>query len=213
MNIDKNLNIVVPVYADDEKTIKAYVHSTPLSVEVVEQHFLIIGQTFNAIFKQGLGETAGPRYAMMMLKRIAKTTKEWEDDKGRPGPAQDLIEEMRRMTMVAIRNGASWQAVPLQVARDKKVLTDEEVAEVENVIVFFTVVSATLRRGEKREMIEAASALWGAQTSSLNSTAFTASLMTSTAIASSGEKSPAPATAADASAIATVDGKPSPMPS
>lgn len=214
MRIDRALNLVVPVYEDDGKTVRAYVHSTPLSTEQIERHFMLLGQTFNAIFKQGLGETAGPAYAMMLLKRIATNTGEWQGKDGTPGPGQELVEEIRRMTMVsAPKVGGGWEPVPLQVAVERKVVSAEDKAEVENAIVFFIVVSATLKHEQRREMIAAASDLWGARTSSLNSTEFTSSLATSTATGSSGETSHAAAADTSGSATATVDGKPSSIPS
>ena len=61
--------------------------------------------------------------------------------------------------------------------------------EVENAIVFFIAVSATLNRAERKPMLESACGLWSAQLSSLNASAFAASLPRSTGTGSSGETS------------------------
>lgn len=233
MRIDKSMNLIVPIYGDEvaktdsegkpvmkdgrpvkEAPVIAYVHSTPLPEEQVEQHFLLLGQTSNAIFRQGLGDTAGPRFAMMMLKRLAENTRQWTNEDGTPGPGQMLIEEIRRLTMIAApRQGGGWEPVPLQVAVDRKVISAEDRREVENVIVFFIVVSAALPKKDRDEMIDGLCGLFGVRTSSLNSTAFTTSLTTSTATGSSGATSPARASADSGSANAVVDGKPASVPS
>lgn len=215
LRIDKRLHFVVPIYEDDEQTVRAYVHSTPLSREVVDQHFLILGQTFSAIFNQGLGAAAGPGMAMRLLRQLAQKTGVWEDDSaaGVVGVKNGLVEEIRRLTMVIAPSENGWQPIPLQIAVDRKIIGDEDRAEVENAIVFFIAVYATLNRAQRKEMIETASALWGARTSSLNSTEFAASLPTSTATANSGETtSPAPASEEPAPAAATLDGKPLSVP-
>jgi hypothetical protein len=233
MRIDRKLNFVVPIYGEEKvktdadgrpikgqdglpivhQPVLAYVHSTPLAAEIVDQHFLILGQTFSQIFNRGLGAAAGPGLAMRLLKKIATDTRVWEDSPdGERGVKNGLIEEIRRLTMVIVPEGAKWQPLPLQIAVDRKILNDEDRAEVENAIVFFIAVSATLNRAERKPMLETAAGLWSAQLTSLNSTDFAASLTTSTAAASSGAKSPAPASEDSGAANATVDGKPSSVP-
>jgi hypothetical protein len=216
LKIDRRLNFVVPVYDDDGKTIRAYVHSTPLAREVADQYFLILGQTFSQLFNQGLGVAAGPGMALRLLTKIAKDRKVWDDnpDTGERG-VRNLVDEIRRLTMVIVPAATAkggWEPVPLQVAVDRKVVSDEDQAEVENAIVFFIAVSATLNRAPRKEMLSQVAGLWDAQLSSLNSTEFVASLTTSTATESSGEKSPAPASETATAANATVDGKPASVP-
>ena len=219
MRIDHRLNFVIPLFGPEiAKTdgdgkpvigpdgrpvmiqpVTAYVHSTPLAAEIVEKHFLILGQTFSQIFNQGLGAAAGPGMAMRLMKRIAQRTGEWDGDEG---VEKGLVEEIRRCTMVVVSGASGWTAVPLQVAVDRKVLDDEDRREVENAIVFFIAVSATLNRAERKPMLESACALWSAQLSSLNASAFAASLPRSTGTGSSGETSPAAAPLASPGATA-----------
>jgi hypothetical protein len=224
MRIDHRLNFVIPLFGPEiAKTdgdgkpvigpdgrpvmiqpVTAYVHSTPIAAEVAERHFLILAQTFSQIFNQGLGAAAGPGVAMMLMKRIAQRTGEWEGDNG---VERSLVEEIRRCTMVAIPGPSGWTAVPLQVAVDRKVIDDEDRREVENAIVFFIAVSATLNRAERKPMLESACGLWSAQLSSLNASAFAASLPRSTGTGSSGETSHAPAPQRAPGATATPDGR------
>lgn len=211
VRIDKTLNLVVPIYGDDGKTPRLYVHSMPLGEDVVDSYFMILGQTFSAMFNQGLGAAAGPGHAMRLLKKLAITAKVWDDDAaGDKGVRNGLVEEIRRLSMVLTSDEKKgWDAIPLAVAYDRKLISREDQSEVENALVFFISVSATLNRFERKEMLEGAAALWGAQLTSLSSTAFAASLTTSTEIASSGERAHVVVTAASVSANATRDGKPS----
>lgn len=192
MRIDKHLNLVVPVYDDDGKTVVAYAHSTPLAAEFVDRHFLLLAQTFAAVFNQGLGRAAGPAVAMRLLRQIAVNTKSWDNADGSQGDAQALVAEIRRLTTVLVPADGGWQQVPLEVAVDRKVLSAEDRAEVENAVVFFIASYATLPRNQRREMLEAAVELWGAQLTSSTATDFVSSLKTSTAAVNTGAKSPAP---------------------
>lgn len=242
MRVDKRLHLVVPIYEDEEGgRIVAQVHSTPIAEEIVDRYFMVLGQTYSAIFSQGLGLASGPSHAMRVLRHIATERGVWNDDpkSGMVGVEKGLVEEMRRLTMVAVsvrdgdqpcgcqeadrasckRCGGSgrvprfrWDQVPLQVAVDQGVLSRDDLTEVENAIAFFIVASATLPRAQRPAMLKAASDLWGAQVSSSSFTEWFSSLRTSTATASSGAKSPAPASGAPANANATVDGKPASVP-
>lgn len=224
MRIDRRLNLVVPIFGDPVESpgadgnpsvvepIIAYVHSTPLSAEAVDHYFGTLGPVFNQVMTGGFGIAAGPANALRILRRVADNSGSWTNRDGSPGEAQTLVEEIRRLTMVAIPAERGWTAVPLDVAVAQGHLNAEDKAEVENAIVFFIAASATLGRAARREMIEMAAGLWGARTSSLNSTEFTASLKTSIGTGNTGEKSPAPALDAPATATATVDGKPVSIP-
>lgn len=216
MRIDKRLYLVVPIYADEEGSeIVAHVHSTPIAEEIVDQHFMVLAQTYSTIWSQGLGLAAGPPFAMRILRSIATERGIWHDDPKtqRVGVQTGLVEEMRRLTMVAaLGKDGKWEQLPLQVAVDRGVISGEDRAEVENAIVFFTVASATLGRSQRPAMLRAAAELWGAQISSSPFTALVSSLKTSTETASSGEKSLAPASEGTASANATVAGRPRSVP-
>lgn len=234
MKIDKRLNLIVPVYGDpvpvvDEKgapvlgedrqpktttPVVAHVHSTPISEEMVDRYFMVLGQTYAAIFSRGLGIAGGPAIAMRLLRQIAMETGVWEDHDGQVGVKNGLVEEIRRLTSVVVPGpaGSGWQQVPLQVAVDGGSLSSEDRTEVENAIAFFIAASAVLNRSMRRPMLEAAAELWGAHVSSSTSTELVSSLGTSTATGSSGQRSPAPVPKPAGGANATVDGKPSLVP-
>jgi len=184
MKINRALNFVIPIYGADGKTVDAYVHAIPLEAEVVDRYFMVLGQTFNQIFAGGLGIAAGPGHSMRILKRVAMAQEAWD---GEDGVERGLLEEIRRGMMVIVRDGHGWSPVPLQVAVDRKVLDAEDKAEVENAVVFFIAVSATLERQRRRAMLERTCDLWAAQISSSNASGFASSLPRSIATASSGE--------------------------
>jgi hypothetical protein len=181
MKLNEKLNLVVPVYEDDGETIRAYVHSTPISREVFEENFLLISKTFTDIHARGLGEVAGPRIASMMMKAVAKSQRN-------EAQALSLMNEIRRLTNVLVRTDKGWEMIPFHEVVERKTISDDDLSEVENAIVFFIVISAMQRRQLLHEMLPGAASLWGAQTSLLGCTAFAASLPTSIAAVNIGEK-------------------------
>lgn len=215
MRIDKRLNLVVPIYAEEEGgDIVAWVHSTPLGEETVDRYFMVIAQTYAAIFSQGLGLAGGPAVAMRLLRHIATERGVWHDDPktNSIGVENGVVEEIRRLTMVAAIKDGKWEQIPLAVAVDRGIVSAEDKTEVENAIVFFIVASAVLPRAQRPAMIKAAADLWGAQTSSFTITEWAASLKTSTGTATTGAKYPAGAKEKPERANATVAGKPLSVP-
>ncbi|MFV2514418.1 hypothetical protein ACNIU7_28935, partial [Escherichia coli] len=77
MKIARNLNQIKPVQTEKGK---ALIHATPISKEVIKEHFFILSKTFSAIFSDGLGVVAGPRVAFLMLERISRDSGLWDDD-------------------------------------------------------------------------------------------------------------------------------------
>lgn len=181
MKIDSKLNLIVPVERENGQTI--YVHSTPISREVWEQNFLVISKTFAGIYAEGLNIHTGPRIAALMLKRIAQQMDAWD---GPNGIESTLVAEIRRLTNVVMPSDSGWTTIPMQEAVNRKLFDADDLSEVDNAITFFIVASAMHKKKEAGDVIRGAARLWGAQTTSLNSTAYAASLPTSTATASSG---------------------------
>jgi len=229
MRIDRKLHLVVPIYADEEvqKTgidgnplfddgepvmhlpIMAHVHSTPISEETVDRYFMVLGQTYAAIFSQGFGLAGGPGIAMRMLRRIAKQNGVWNDNPktGEVGVENGLVAEMRRLTMVDAIVGGKWQDLPLDVAVAQGTISKEDETEVENALAFFTAAYATLGRSQRAGMLRAGAEIWGAQITSSSFTESKVSWRTSIETASSGAKPPVAANDAPAPANATVAGK------
>jgi hypothetical protein len=177
LTINEKLHLVIPILADDLETVVAYAHSAPISREVFDAHFMLIGRTFAALHTDGLGIVAGPRVAALMLNRVAAAQRDVEG-------AAALLNEIRRLTNVLIRTPQGWDQVAFQTVVDQGMLSDDDVSEVTNAVVFFIVTSAMQRRQDLKEMMDGAAKLWGARTSSLDFTGFSGSLATSTVAAS-----------------------------
>lgn len=178
MKLDSKLNLVVPILDDEERPV-AYVHAAPISREVFESFFVILSKTFSAIYGEGLGEIAGPRVALMVMKKIATDAGMWEEVQG------GLVAEMRRLANFVGPGPNGWEAIPLEDALRRKLISEDDAAEVENAVAFFTVNYAMLKKSTAKQVLAGAAKLWGARLESSNSTEFAAFLTTSTAGATS----------------------------
>lgn len=175
LRIDDRLNLVIPLYRDDGAL---YVHTAPLSREVFEQHYMVIAKAFTAMTTEGLSVVAGPRVAALVLKDMAQQMGRWD---GPQGVERTLMNEYVRLSNVAVPGEAGWEQMPLAVALNKHLLTEDEKAEVIGAIVFFTCNSALHRKDVLEVVLNNLCDLWGTQTTSLGFTEFTGSLPTLTA--------------------------------
>lgn len=169
--INRKLNLVIEI--EDENGKPLWAHSQPISRETFDTYFLLIAKTFSAIYKEGLGAVAGPRVALNLLKTIATEMGVMDDvQKG-------LLNDIERLTSILAPGENGWERVPLHEAKAKKLLSVEDLTEVENALVFFTVGSWMYRKKEKAGgSLEGAIELWGAQLTSSTSTEFMNSLPT-----------------------------------
>lgn len=182
MNLDKRLNLVVPIERDDGVTV--YMHSTPLSRAVFDQYFYVIAKTFTEIYTGGFMHNTGPRIAAKLLKKVAA-------DVGSEAVTQvetGLFPEIRRLTNVVAPGAAGWQSLPLNVALQQNLVSADDAEEAENAICFFMLASAMHTKKEARWTVTEAAKLWAGQTTLLNSTEFVASLPMSTPAAAIGVK-------------------------
>lgn len=182
MKVDRKLNLVVPVERDDGTTV--HVHATPISRETFHQHFLTMAKAFSSIYTNGLGITAGPRVAALMIRKVAADIGPNELTAVESG----LMAEMKRLSSVIVPNNGGWLPMPLDEAIAREVITADDADEVENAIAFFILASAMHKRAEAAIIVDEAVKLWSASTTSLSSTAFAGSLGTSTPPVSSGAK-------------------------
>lgn len=168
--INSRLNLIIPVDGTARGTI--YIHTTPLSREVFEQHFKAVALSHTNIFKQGFGVHTGPRIASLLLKEAA-------DELGvLDAVERGLLPEIHRLTNVlALEEGRGYVAFPYHEAVEW--MDEDDRAEVENAIVFFILSSAVFRRVDLASFLNLANSLWGALTTSSNCTEYAASLTTS----------------------------------
>lgn len=200
MRLDEQLNLVIPVDRADGTTI--WVHASPISREVFEQHWLVMSKAFAALYGEGLGMIAGPRIAALMLRRVA-------EDAGKLRDADLLITEIRRLANVlvpAVAPQTGWQMYPLEVAVAQNMIDEDDAAEVEGVLCFFTLAWRLHRRTERLSILDGAARLWGALTSRLNLLEFANSLRTLNVTAPTGETpNPVPTTSSPPSSIGPLE--------
>ncbi len=172
LRIDKKLNLIVPVERDSGRL---YVHAAPLSRDVFERYTMVIAKTFSRIYSEGLGAIAGPRVAANILKMVATELDEWE---GPEGVQNGLMNEIVRLSNAVVPAQNGWQTIPLHDAVSKGLIDQDDLSEILNALVFFTLVSSMHRRNQVPEILKAIGPLWDTQTTSLNSTEFAGSLTT-----------------------------------
>jgi hypothetical protein len=183
VKIDNKLNLIIPVYDEDMKTIVAYVHSTPIDAGVWDKYWEPMSIAFTRIMAGGHGAVGGPRIADKMLRKVAQELGVWE---GIGGVENGLIEEIKRRTLVlAPRESGGWEQLPFHEAC-KTILCQEDGEEIQGALVFFTLVSWGNRRGARKQMLEIAMELWGARVESLSYTEFRDSLPTLIVTANTG---------------------------
>jgi hypothetical protein len=186
MKIDRKLNLVLPIIRDDGTQF--FVHSTPISNDVFQQYWEIAGQTMNALYSRGFGMFA-PRYACMMLLKIAKENggtdpKRQAEEVQRV--EQGFLAELHQRTNVFALGEKGWELRAFDEAKSSGLIDDDEAAEIDNAVVFFTLASRSHLKSQMEE-VRGALSLWKARTELLDCTAFRKSLPTSTVGASTGE--------------------------
>ena len=180
VTINKKLNIVFPL-----REKKLWVHSMPISRMVFESYFIPISRTFEIIYGNGLNVASGPRIAALMLKKVSIDSGVWD---GVDGIQNGLMNEIRRLTnVVSPVPSGGWDNTPLHSAIQSGFLDEDEIAEVDNILVFFTCVSV-MHRKEKVPLHLSGMMLYDVQATLLNVTEWQTSLPTSTVGESIGEK-------------------------
>lgn len=192
MNIDKRLNLVIPLSREDGSRL--YVHSTPIRQETFELYHLCMAKTFSAFTHHGLDPMSGPSVAAMVLKGVAMSTPRtadsswWDGVDGVGGPA-GLMSEITRLSNVLTPTAEKgWDIVPLASALEQELMSEEEKSEVMNLLTFFTVVSLTAPRVDRQRLIRGMASIYELQTTFSGCTEFVLSLRISTAEDASGKK-------------------------
>ena len=178
MKIAENLNLIIPIYDDDDcERVAGYVHSIPLSRSAFEANYVLLAATFSEIYGGGFGDVAGPQIAALTLRDVAAARKM---------DAEPLLNEIRRLSCFVAPGASGWETVPLYQAISINRLDADDAAEVMNRLVYFIVSWAMLPKKLRKQLLPGAATRWGAELSSLLPTELIASLQTSTATVSSG---------------------------
>lgn len=168
MKIDKRLNLVVPLEQEDNTTI--YVHSIPIGWEIFDRYFLVLSKVYASFWSEGLSAISGPRIAAKMLRTVAQNTARapgvswWE---GEDGVENGLMPEIQRLTNILILTPEGWHPRPFQEAIDRKILSEEDISEALNQIVFFTVCSVVAPKETRDRLIAGGAVMSNSQTTSL----------------------------------------------
>lgn len=183
MKIDKKLNLVIPLERD---TGTIYVFSTPITREVFEAHYKVISKTFTQLWAGGLGLHGGPRVAALELRSVAQSTPRVDGEgsmwDGPEGVEATLMNEIRRLTNVLLpaEDGRGYTNIPYDTAVNQKLLTDEEMQEVEGAATFFIVNWAMHRRVVAIGILTSAAVMWGQRVTSLPLSEYRSTLTVST---------------------------------
>lgn len=189
--IDRHLNLIIPVMEDDDKkkTPIAWAHHTALPTNVFRQHWKIIGQTMQALMGGGVGLYA-PRYAAYQLKDLAESQGIWENRTVREdtviGVKSGLYNELIRRTNIALPQDKGWEQMMFSDVKSRKLLTEDQIDELEGAIVFFTVGSRSHLKSQENNVLGGL-ILWNAEPTSLTFTEFMHSLQTSKSSETTGE--------------------------
>lgn len=186
MKIDDDLNLVIPIVKDGEEVL-VYGYHTPISRQVFEANFRVIAATKAAMSSKGgyYEASAGPRIAALALRDMGKrdaVERGDVDDEGeaRDGGAEALLAEIKRLTTVLVPEGGGWQMVPVDAAIRAGRIDEEDWAEAESSIVFFTCHLRMAKKADRKQMAEAVSGLIGCELTSLPCLEWSASLSKST---------------------------------
>jgi hypothetical protein len=184
ISINRKLNLVLPMEIDEHH--KIYFHSMPIGKEVFEANYMLMTRTLANLYANGVGPSMAPRIARLALRDAAKEIDDQTDI------SQNLMNEIERLTNVIMpsTNGGGWTTLPYFEVKNRKLVDEQILMEVENAIVYFIVASALHLRSELQMAYQGLTGIWKAETTLLGSMEYMRSLQTSTQIVSTGEKPP-----------------------
>ncbi|MXV44322.1 hypothetical protein GS501_04590 [Saccharibacter sp. 17.LH.SD] len=176
IRINAQLNLVLPI---GEDTI---VHSAPLSRDVFDLNWRLFAKTWSLLEGDEIGVTAAPAVAAKALKQADQESGDQEASK-----ASALFAEIKRTANFIRPSQEGYIPVPLASAINKGWIDEDDLDEVLNGLVFFTLASRVLPKQRKSFIFRFLPVLRGAEMTSLNATEFAGSLQKSTTNAPSGE--------------------------
>ena len=177
------MNLVIPILNEKDEEI-AYVHSTPISTDIFNKYYLVMGKAFSRIWSEGLGYVGGARVADKILHTVAEEMGIWDSP---TGVANGLIAEMQRLTNVIIAvPDIGWQLFSLHDAKKKDLFSEDEITEVDALICFFTLAWHLHRKAQFAQMTGTQLNMLGARIESLSCTELVNSLQKLRSAASTG---------------------------
>lgn len=183
MEIDKRLNLVLALERGEGQV--NYVHSTPVARAVFQANVRLISRTMTMMVNDDLGVGGQVRVAAEYLKEAARELDGPEGDRYQKA-ADAFVQEIYRLSNVWLPGERGWETMMLPDAIARKMISEDQVSEVTNILVYFTAAS-WFNNPKERKNIYTMLETYGAQTGSWDSTAYGRSLPISTPAASSGE--------------------------
>lgn len=184
MDINSQLNLVFPARLGEDGAPLVWIYHTPISAEVFRANYRIIAAAKAELFKgpdlksriQSAAENGPIIGKNVLLDAAAKDA----EDHDSPDMGPTLIAEIARLTTVLSPGPDGFKTVPFDEALGQKLITLEEVDEVESTIVFFTCGYALSRARGKSWIASIMARTMMGSTTSLGVSAFAASLKAST---------------------------------
>lgn len=176
--LNRKLNIVLSPITTAKG--KVHVHSVPVGLTTFRDNCRYLGRVWTAIQTGGYGPVTGPTLAAYLVMDEARR----EDNEA--AVEKSLMNEIRRLTNVIYAGDRGWESMPFLECVKRGVLTDEEAAETENLLVYFTCAS-WMKLPPPLDAMAQLRTLWGALTISSTATDYKNSLPMPTQDESTGE--------------------------
>lgn len=175
MNINDKLNLVLPIRFDEAGNATLYAYHTPISREVFELNWRMIGATYATIWDDPkyARSTAAVRIATLALKEAGRT----DDGLDLAGA---LLADIKRLTMVVAPTTTGFKPQMIDVAIGRNLITKDDYAEVESALVFFTCVYSMTAPSRQANLATALAPALRGSMSSLKASEFADSLPRST---------------------------------
>lgn len=178
--INEALNLVLPI-RENEHGVSLYAFHTPISREVFEANYRLLGAVKGALMSKGpaYNVASGPLISALALKDEGRKDANDAGELG-DGGASALLGEIKRLTVVLVPSSSGWETVPVDTAIAQGHLDAEDWSEAESAIVFFTCHCAMARRVDRGRMAAGAASILKGSTTSSAATAYATSLLIST---------------------------------
>lgn len=178
--INADLKLVLPLRVDDKGDAALYAYHTPISREVYDANFRLLGDTKTAI----MGDSARHAFmakadACLYLRDAGRALALARGAEGDAG-ATALLADIRRLTTILAPGAQGWDMLPVEVALQRGVIDADDWADAEAEAVFFTVWAAGVGRKDRAAQMTLGAQLIGGLTTSLPAMEWVASLPTST---------------------------------
>jgi hypothetical protein len=171
--ISSDLKLTFPIKWNDAGEPTVYAYHTPISRQVFEMNYRLIGGTLAMLQSKSVG-TNVVDVATLALKDIGRRdAREWGLPEGLSvedgGMAVPLLAELKRLTSIIAPTPEGYRSIPVDKAIQGNLISAEDWEEAESALVFFCAGFSTKRRNLATVAADLASPLGGSITSLLPS--------------------------------------------